>query len=279
MNTKTHITKKNNSLTVVLITGASGAIGKAIARQLARYPSYQIALAARNEKKARQTLREIIQATGNRYIRYELVDVSRRASVQALVNRWKGPLHVLINNAAAAPPRRLETPEGIEMQFATNVLGYFWMTQLFSDILKASAPSRVVNVASYWAGDLELDDLEFKRRRYNNNTAYRQSKQANRMLTAACAKRLSSFGVAVNACHPGDVNSALSNNLGFGGSTPPDAGAETPVWLATSSTGQQENGKYFEKMRATRCRFGEDRAAVEALYHICAGYRLSDNPL
>ncbi len=272
MNTKTHITKKDNSLTVVLITGASGAIGKAIARQLARDPSYQIVLAARNEKKARQTLREIIQATGNNNIRYELVDVSRRASVQALVNRWKGPLHVLINNAAAAPPRRLETPEGIEMQFATNVLGYFWMTQLFSDILKASAPARVINVASYWAGDLAPDDLEFKRRRYNNNTAYRQSKQANRMLTVAFARRLKPFDIAVNACHPGDVNSTLSNDLGFGGSQSADAGAKTPVWLANNLIGQQQSGKYFERLQAVRCHFGEDTEAVEALYQICEGY-------
>ena len=272
MNTKTHITKKDNSLTVVLITGASGAIGKAIARQLARDPSYQIVLAARNEKKARQTLREIIQATGNNNIRYELVDVSRRASVQALANRWKGPLHVLINNAAAAPPRRLETPEGIEMQFATNVLGYFWMTQLFSDILKASAPARVINVASYWAGDLAPDDLEFKRRRYDNNTAYRQSKQANRMLTVAFARRLKPFDIAVNACHPGDVNSTLSNDLGFGGSQSADAGAKTPVWLANNLIGQQQSGKYFERLQAVRCHFGEDTEAVEALYQICEGY-------
>lgn len=258
--------------TTALITGASGAIGKAIARQLAQDLSYQIILAARNEKKAEQALQEIIQATGNSNVRYELVDVSRRASVKALVDRWKGPLHVLINNAAAAPRRRLETPEGIEMQFATNVLGYFWMTQLFSDILKASAPARVVNVASYWAGDLALDDLEFKRRRYNNDSAYRQSKQANRMLTVAFARRLKPFDIAVNACHPGDVNSTLSNDLGFGGSQSPDAGAKTPVWLAKNLIGQQQSAKYFERLQAVRCRFGEDTEAVEALYRICERY-------
>ncbi|HEY83538.1 MAG TPA: SDR family NAD(P)-dependent oxidoreductase [Chloroflexi bacterium] len=258
--------------TTALITGASGAIGKAIARQLAQDLSYQIILAARNEKKAEQALQEIIQATGNSNVRYELVDVSRRASVKALVDRWKGPLHVLINNAAAAPRRRLETPEGIEMQFATNVLGYFWMTQLFSDILKASAPARVVNVASYWAGGLALDDLEFKRRRYNNDSAYRQSKQANRMLTVAFARRLKPFDIAVNACHPGDVNSTLSNDLGFGGSQSPDAGAKTPVWLAKNLIGQQQSAKYFERLQAVRCRFGEDTEAVEALYRICERY-------
>ena len=269
MNAKTRLTKQGHNPTVVLITGATGAIGQAIARQLAADPTWEVVLAARNEKKAQQTLKEIVAATGNRRARYELVDVSRRASIQALVNRWRGPLHVLINNAAVAPRHRQETPEGIEMQFASNVLGYFWMTHLFSDVLKASAPARVVNVASYWAGDLALDDLEFKRRRYHNNTAYRQSKQANRMLTVAFANRLKPFDIAVNACHPGDVNSTLSNDLGFGGSTPADEGARTPVWLAKDPVGQQESGKYFERQQVVRCRFGEDTEAVDALYQIC----------
>jgi NAD(P)-dependent dehydrogenase (short-subunit alcohol dehydrogenase family) len=205
-------------------------------------------------------------------VRYELVDVSRYSSVEALVKRWRGPLHVLINNAAASPRQRQETPEGIEVQFATNVLGYFWMIQLFSDRLKAAAPARVINVASYWAGDLDLTDLEFRQRRYNNGTAYRQSKQADRMLTVALAARLQPYGVTVNACHPGDVNSRLSNDLGFGGQTSPDEGADTPVWLATDPVGQRETGKYFEQRRAVRCRFGEDTAAVEALYDACLAY-------
>jgi retinol dehydrogenase-13 len=127
-------------------------------------------------------------------------------------------------------------------------------------------------VASYWAGDLDLADLEFKHRRYSNGQAYRQSKQANRMLTVAFAERLEPYGVTVNACHPGDVNSRLSNDLGFGGHTTPDEGAQTPVWLATSSIGQRETGKYFEDMTEVRCRFGEDKEAVEAIYKTCLSY-------
>ncbi len=89
------------------------------------------------------------------------------------------------------------------------------MIQLFSECLKQSAPARVINVASYWAGDLDLADLEFKQRRYSNGAAYRQSKRANRMLTVAFAARLKPYDVTVNACHPGDVNSRLSNDLGY----------------------------------------------------------------
>lgn len=257
---------------IALVTGATGAIGKAIARQLAEREGYEVALAGRDEAKAQRAVAEIQRATGNPQVRYEIVDVARHVSVQALAERWQGPLHVLINNAAASPRQRQETPEGIEVQLATNVLGYVWMTSLFTAILQASAPARIVNVASYWAGDLDLSDLEFKRRRYDNGTAYRQSKQANRMLTVAFAQRLQPYGVTVNACHPGDVNSRLSNDLGFGGQTSPDDGADTPVWLATDPVGHRETGKYFDQRRTVRCRFGEDTAAVEALYQACLTY-------
>ena len=256
---------------VALITGATGAIGQAIARQIAQQ-GYEVVLVVRNEQKAQQTVPKIIRATGNSAVRYELVDVSRQNSIQALADRWTGPLHVLVNNAAVTPRSRQETPEGIELQFATNVLGYFWMIRAFTKILKASAPARVVNVASYWAGDLELDDLEFKRRPYRNGTAYRQSKQANRMLTAALAPQLKPFNIAVNSCHPGDVNSTLSNNLGFGGSTPPDQGADTPVWLATQPIGQQKTGKYFAHRHQEPCRFSQDKTAVEQLFQLCLTY-------
>ncbi len=263
---------KEDEHRVAIVTGATGAIGLAIARGIAAQPGYTVVLVCRDQAKAQNAVREITQSTGNPQVRYELVDLSRQASIRSLVERWRGPLHVLVNNAAATPRGRQETPEGIELQFATNVLGYFWMTQAFSPALQASAPARVVNVASYWAGGLDLDDLEFERRGYSNGQAYRQSKQANRMLTVAFAKRLEPYGVTVNACHPGDVNSRLSNDLGFGGHETPDQGAHTPVWLATSASGGSLTGKYFEHLREVRCPFGERREAVEALYAACLRY-------
>ncbi len=257
---------------VALVTGATGAIGKAIARAIAERPGHGVILLGRDEMKAARACQEIMQATGNSRVRYEVADVSRRSCIRALAERWRGPLHVLVNNAAVTPRSRQETPEGIELQFATNVLGYFWMVQAFSEHLKRSAPARVVNVASYWAGDLDLTDLEFMRRRYTTGEAYRQSKQANRMLTVAFAERLKACGVSVNACHPGDVSSRLSNNLGFAGRDRPEEAARTPVWLALSRTGQRATGKYFERLREVRCPFGEDGRAVKALYEICLSF-------
>jgi hypothetical protein len=165
---------------------------------------------------------------------------------------------VLVNNAAATPRRREETPEGIELQFATNVLGYFWMMTAFRGHLADSAPARVVNVASYWAGGLDLGDLEFEHRGYDNDAAFAESPR--------------DASVTANACHPGDVVSTLSRNLGFGGHETPDQAASTPAWLATEAPGAKVTGQYFEHQRAVSCRFGADRDAVEALYRVCEGY-------
>ncbi|WP_305906746.1 SDR family NAD(P)-dependent oxidoreductase [Methylomarinum sp. Ch1-1] len=261
---------------VFLVTGATGAIGKAIARQVAETKDAEVVLVCRDRHKAERAVQDIARASGNQRVRYELADLSRHDQIRVLAERWAGPLHVLINAAACTPRSRQETPEGVEMQFATNVLGYFRLIDEFSDILRASAPARVVNVASYWAGGLDLDDLEFIRRRYDNDAAYRQSKQADRMLTVAFAEKLAPYQVAVNACHPGDVNSTLSNNLGFGGHESPDQGADTPVWLATDSVGQLNTGRYYEHRRESSCTFGRDKRAVENLYQICASYSDAD---
>ncbi len=262
----------NPTARVALVTGATGAIGYAICEGLAQTPGFEVVLVGRDEGRTRQAAQRISEESGNEGVRYELADLSRGQEIQSLARRWRGPLHVLVNNAAATPRRRQETPEGIELQFATNVLGYFRMIQAFRDALVVSAPARVVNVASYYAGDLDLDDLQFERRPYDNRRAYRQSKQANRMLTAAFARRLTEYDVTVNACHPGDVNSRLSNDLGFGGSESPRQGARTPIWLATSETGGRESGRYFADQRAVRDPFMEDQLAVERLYSICDSF-------
>ena len=264
--------RQDNDTKVFLVTGATGAISKAIAQRLADIEGSEVVLVCRDQHKAELAVNEIIGTTNNPKVRFELADLGRRQDIRELAGRWTGPLHALVNNAACTPRNRQETPEGIEMQFATNVLGYFWLTYEFSEILKASAPARVINVASYWAGGLDLNDLEFKRRSYDNDKAYRQSKQANRMLTAAFAEKLKPFQITVNACHPGDVNSVLSNNLGFGGHETPDQAAETPVWLATHPIGQETTGRYSEHLAETNYPFSRDKHAVNSLYEACITY-------
>lgn len=260
------------NLHVALVTGATGAIGKGIARRIANSPGYKVVLLARNADKGAAAVEELKRDTANPQIRYELADLSNHKDILALAERWQGTLHVLVNNAAETPCMREVTREGIERQFATNVLGYFRMIQALAPLLSASSRARVVNVASYWAGGLDLTDLEFKRRAYDNDSAYRQSKQANRMLTVAFAKRLKPQGITVNACHPGDVKSKLASDLGFGGHETPDQGAQTPAWLATDAVGGKLTGKYFEHRRETRCRFADDQTGIEALFEACAAY-------
>lgn len=255
-----------------IVTGATGAIGSAIAAGMAREPDFEVVLVCRNETKARRAVDSIQRATENGAVRYEIADLSRHAEVSALAARWREPLHVLVNNAAIAPRRRAVTPEGLEVQFATNVMGYVWMMEAFHESLRQSETSRIVNVASYWAGDLDVSDLQFERRRYDNDQAYRQSKQANRMLTVAYAKRFEGDGITVNACHPGDVRSQLSRDLGFGGHETAEQGARTPVWLATGPVGGEVTGRYFEGLREAPCRFGADASAVDQLYQRCHAY-------
>lgn len=257
---------------VVLVTGGNGTIGYAISKAIAALPGYEVVLAVRDQIKGEEAVRSIKQETGNQRVRFELFDVSRWESVYDLAARWEGPIHVLINNAAITTYRFFETPGGIELQFATNVLGYFWMMRAFTDHLRRSAPARIVNVASFWAGDLVLDDLEFKRRRYQPDLAYRQSKQADRMLTAAFAEQLKPFGISVNSCHPGVVSSRVSRNLGFVGHETPEQAARTPVWLATDPDCQQVTGQYFEYMQPVDCQFCQDWEEVEGLYQACLAY-------
>ncbi len=254
---------------VALVTGASGAIGAAIAGGLARLPGWRVVLVCRDEGKAKRALAAIQRAAPAARVSYELADLSRKSEIERLCSQLTGPLHVLVNNAAITPRRRELSKDGIELQFACNVLGYFWLTLALEDRLAASAPARVVNVASYWAGDLDLSDLEFERRRYDNNEAYRQSKQCNRMLTVAFAERLREKRIWVNACHPGDVNSTLSNSLGFGGHESPEQGAATPVWLASDPALEGVTGRYFAHQREAVCQFARDRAGIAALYAAC----------
>ena len=255
-----------------LVTGATGAIGEAIARGLATDDKREVVLVARNRDKAERAVKRIRRETGNSLVRFKLADLSRGDAIRDLAARWDGPLYILVNNAAITPREREESPEGVELQFATNVLSYFRMIRAFTPYLHAAKGAQVVNVASYWAGGLDLDDLEFRRRRYNNDAAYRQSKQADRILSTAFSERLADQGICVNACHPGDVNSTLSNNLGFGGHQSPDEGADTPVWLAIGSAGTVTMGRYFENRRAAPCGFSKDRNTVERLFEACEAY-------
>ncbi len=251
-----------------IITGAYGAIGQAIAEGLAA-EGFRVTLVGRDKVRLEKARTSIMQITSNPEIFCEVVDLGLHKEILEFSKRWAGPLHLLVNNAATAPRKRIETPEGIEVQWATNVLGYFWMIRYFSPFMEGQPDARVVNVASYWAGGMNLSDPEFKSRPYDNDVAYRQAKQANRMISAAFADRLKINGIIVNSCHPGDVNSKLSNAFGFGGSESPREGAATPLYLCLSPELAGITGQYYEHLRQTSCKFSGDRQEVERLFDVC----------
>jgi retinol dehydrogenase-12/retinol dehydrogenase-13 len=264
-----------------LVTGASAGIGKAVARQLARLGA-RVVLACRNPEKGEVVRREIAGATGNHDLEVMTVDLSSRRSIDLFAESFakRHPaLHVLVNNAGVWLEKRQESADRIEMTWATNVLGYFRLTDRLLPVLRAAPAARVVNVASQLAGGLDLGDVEFKRRTYAGRAAYAQSKQADRMLTWALARRLDGTTVTANALHPGFVSTELFGKAGgllavAGGAfaklwaLKPDQGADTAAWLAASPDVQGRNGLFWIERQDRRCRF-RDSNAEEALWKLC----------
>jgi len=266
---------------VCLVTGANSGIGKQAARELSRLGA-QVVMACRDAGRGEAARAEIVRDTGNSNVELLLVDLASQRSIRdaAAGLRARHPaLHVLVNNAGIWCERRRESPDGIELVWATNQLGYSLLTSLLLDLVKQSAPARIVNVASRLARDLDLEDVEFKRRRYSGISAYAQSKQANRMWTWALARRLEGSGVTANAMHPGGVNTPLFGKGGgplsligslymkLAGRTP-QQGADTIVWLCASPQIEGMNGQFWFERRELRCRF-RDAAQEERLWELC----------
>jgi NAD(P)-dependent dehydrogenase (short-subunit alcohol dehydrogenase family) len=266
---------------VCLVTGASAGIGKAVARELARLGA-TVVLACRSQEKGEAARRDIADATGRRELEVVTADLSSRRQVRDFAEgfaRRHPVLHVLVNNAGVWLERRQESAEGIEMTWATNVLGYFLLTDLLLPSLLAAPAARIVNVASRLAGELDLADVEFKRRAYSGRVAYAQSKQADRMLTWALARRLDGTRVTANALHPGFVSTELFAKAGgvMGvvasayaklAALKPEQGADTAVWLAAAPEVQGQHGLFWIERQERRCRF-RDPKAEEALWSLC----------
>jgi NAD(P)-dependent dehydrogenase (short-subunit alcohol dehydrogenase family) len=265
-----------------LVTGGNSGIGKETARGLARR-GHRVVLACRDAERGEAARRDIAETTGNPAVELMIVDLARQASIREFARAFLAShreLHVLVNNAGGWSARRREGPDGIEETWAVNVLGYFLVTELLLGRLRESGPARIVNVASKLAGELDLDDVEFRRRPYSGISAYSQSKQADRMLSWALARRLEGAGVTVNAVHPGGVSTPLFAKGGgwmamaasvvakAAGKTP-EQGADTVVWLAASPEVEGSSGRFWIDRREVGCRF-RDAAAEERLWELCA---------
>jgi len=244
---------------VFLVTGANSGIGKATALGLARLGG-TVFMACRDATRGEAARREIVRDSGNSRVSLELVDLASEASIRSFAeefHRMYPRLDVLINNAGVYTSHREATPDGLERQFEVNYLSGFLLTHLLLDLLKKSAPSRIVNVSSSAHGPsaMHFDDLQGERR-YSGYRAYGQSKLAQILFTRELARRLEGTGVTVNACHPG----VIRTNLGIGGASfivrfvrmffkGPEKGAVTPIYLAVSPEVEGVTGKYFANKR------------------------------
>jgi NAD(P)-dependent dehydrogenase (short-subunit alcohol dehydrogenase family) len=247
---------------VCLISGATSGIGQATVLALAKMGATVI-LAGRSEKRCQNTITKIKRETGNPQVDYLLADLSVQAQVRALGDEFKSRyerLDVLVNNAGAFYAFRQVSADGLEMTFAVNHLAYFLLTELLLETLKASAPARIVNVASnsHLGEQLDFDNLELKRG-YWAVRAYGRSKLANLYFTYELARRLEGTGVTVNAMHPGFVRTNMGANNGWLvrlflplvhlSSLTPEEGARTVVYLASSPDVEGATGKYFVRER------------------------------
>lgn len=269
-----------------LITGATNGIGKAAALALAQLgPS--LVLVARDPGRAEQTIKEITAKTGNRDVEVMLADLSSLEQVRRLAQDFEAtgkPLHILLNNAGVVMLRREETVDGFETTFAVNHLSYFLLTNLLLERLAASAPARIVNVASdahaYSGGPLDFDDLQ-STKGYASMKVYGKSKLANILFTRELARRLEGSGVTANCLHPGLVGSNLAKNNGVIGNLAtllvrPFArstakGAETAIYLCTSPDVEGVSGKYFFDMKEKwPKRYAQSVADARRLWEVSA---------
>ncbi len=270
----------------VVVTGANSGVGKATAQALAGAGAHTV-LTARNEERGREAQADIARATGSPRVDLVVFDLADLASVRAgaaeLLDRTER-IDVLVNNAGLVLSERRETVDGFEATFAINHLGPFLLTELLTERLVASAPARVVNVASTAhrtaRRGLDFDDLQ-STRHYRGMAAYSKSKLANILFTTELSQRLAGTGVTANAVHPGTVASGFARDddasgfLAFGITLikpfilTPEQGARTSVYLATDPEVEGVTGQYFVRCRArTPSPAARDEAAATLLWSV-----------
>jgi NAD(P)-dependent dehydrogenase (short-subunit alcohol dehydrogenase family) len=254
---------ENNSLKgkICMITGANSGIGKETALGLAKLGA-TVVMVCRNPVLGKDAQDWIKKMSGNSSIDLLLADLSSQQAVRDLVSEFRSKydqLHVLINNAGAVIQKRTLTVDGLETTFAVNYLAPYLLTNLLLDVLKASAPARVINVTSglHKRASIDFDDLQSEKR-YGGFWSYNKAKLAFIHFTYHLSKELDGTGVTVNIFNPGVARTNLGRD------TPwymrwaviffknPRKCAETPIYLASAPELEGITGKYFENKRETR---------------------------
>lgn len=270
---------------VALVTGATNGIGKVTACELAKMGAATVII-GRSPERVQQTVDEIRQAAGHSQVEGIVADLSLMKQVRAAAEQFKSRhnrLDILVNNAGIGASQRSVTAEGFERMFALNHLSYFLLTNLLLDMLKASAPARIVNVTSdaHQIAQMDFDNLQSKRDWGRAGLmAYARTKLMNILFTRELARRLEGTGVTVNAVHPGMVATGIWRETGgfFGRlintvaplfMRTPEAGAATSIYVATAPEIEGQTGLYFSDSKpATPSKAAQDDEAAKRLWAI-----------
>jgi NAD(P)-dependent dehydrogenase (short-subunit alcohol dehydrogenase family) len=251
----------------MIVTGGASGIGVETARALASTGA-EVTLAVRDVAAAESTAEDIVATTGNVEVHVAWLDLADRASIASFADAWSGPLHVLVNNAGVMACAEHHTPEGWELQFATNHLGHFALALGLHDALAAAGAARIVAVSSlaHRRSPVVFDDIHFARREYDPWWAYGQSKTANVLFAVEATRRFAGDGITANAVMPGVIWTNLQRHIdeaaraaladiprpaGLEWKTT-EQGAATSVLLATSPLLEGIGGRYFEDCNEAR---------------------------
>ena len=276
------ISQKSLTGKTCLVTGANSGIGKEIARGLAAEGS-RVLMVARNRERGETARTEVSAATDNPAVELLVCDLASQRQVRELATTILDRcdrLELLVNNAGLTLGRRTLTEDGIETTFAVNHLAPFLLTNLLRDRLEASVPSRIVIVASdaHRGAEIDFDDLGGERG-YSGWRAYQQSKLANILFNRELARRQNETGVTATCLHPGVVRTGFGRQgpalIRFGTRIagmfllPPNKGADTAIWLASSPEVEGASGGYYEKRRlANSSRAARDPVAATRLWEL-----------
>jgi len=245
---------------VVLVTGGTSGLGLAAAEGFACLGA-TVWLPARDEQRGERARAQIMARASNSDARGGLCDLGDLKSVRRfaeLLGGETGRLDVLVNNAGTLASERALSVDGIELTFATNVLGPFLLTNLLVPLLEQSTPARIINVSSggMYTQRIHLDDLQMEHEEFDGPTAYARTKRAQVILTELWAERLRDTGIAVHAMHPGWVDTpGLESSLPrfYGLTKPllrtPQEGADTIVWLGAAVKPAQSSGGFWHDRR------------------------------
>ncbi len=245
---------------VVLVTGATAGLGFAAAEGFARLGA-TVQMLARDAGRGERARAAVAQATGNDDVHVQLCDVSDLGAVRQFAGEFVAAeprLDVLVNNAGVLPGTRTLSPDGIELTFATNVLGPFLLTQLLLPLLRQSTPARIINVSSggMYSRRIDVTDLQSEHGEFDGPAVYARTKRAQVILTEMEAQRLAGTGVVVHSMHPGwaDTPGVESSLPRFHSLTKPllrspEQGADTIVWLGAADEPARSSGHFWHDRR------------------------------